>query len=102
MRKFFLPFTLLMAICSCNAIDSMKEGFQHAEAVAEDLQQTVGSKPKVGFNWNNGSLTQVSIIFNGVQPGKSTDQIADAARAAIKAQFKQIPKEIVLGFSIKP
>jgi hypothetical protein len=75
---------------------------QHSEAVATDLQQTVGTKPMVGFNWNNGSLTRVSVIFNDVPPGKSIDQISDSARAAIKAQFKQTPKEIVLGFSIKP
>jgi hypothetical protein len=80
----------------------MTDGFKQTNAVARDIERDLGQKPQVGFNWNNGVLSRVSVTFEDMPTGKSFDQIAESARASIKVRFKQEPKEILLGFSIKP
>jgi hypothetical protein len=50
----------LLVLSGCDAADTMS-GFEHSTAVSTDLERSVGAKPFVGFNWNNGSLRQVTI-----------------------------------------
>ena len=50
---------LLATITACDAVDTMKEGFAHSQAVSDKLEKTVGLKSFVGFNWHNSSLTSV-------------------------------------------
>ena len=93
---------LIAAIAACDAVDTMKEGFAHSQAVSARLEKTVGLKPFVGFNWSNGSLTSVSVTFEGMPKDASLSDIAAESRQAIAAEFKQAPKQIVIGFSIEP
>ncbi|MGE5490837.1 MAG: hypothetical protein ACM31P_06100 [Actinomycetota bacterium] len=92
----------LFLLSGCDAFSTLKDGFEQSQAVANDLEKSVGSKPFVGFNWNNGILSSVTVNFEGIPSQKSVNEIADLARTAIKSQFKQEPKHIVLGFSIAP
>lgn len=80
----------------------MKEGFAHAEAVSTQLEKTVGHKPFVGFNWNNGFLTSVNVTFEGVPANATLPEILEKSKQAIVSEFKQTPKKIVISFSIKP
>ena len=93
---------LLVTITACNAVDTMKEGFAHSQAVSDKLEKTIGLKPFVGFNWNNGSLTSVNVTFQGIPPNEVLSDIAEKSSQAIAAEFKQKPKQIVIGFSIEP
>ena len=96
-----LPFALcLLVLCSCDAADTMKSGFEHSTAVSTDLEKSVGAKSFVGFNWNNGSLTQVSITFETIPRGKSLEQIASLSRGAVQKHFKQTPQRIIVAFTI--
>ena len=99
MRKIAIA-ALATFLASCGAFDSMKEGFAHAEEVATDLEKSVGSKPFVGFNWSNGSLTNISVTFKGIPTGKSTPEIAALARSSIASHFKQEPEKIVISFAL--
>lgn len=93
---------LLLAclLAGCGAVDGVKDMFKHTEEIATDMEQSVGSKPWVSFNWNNGSLTQVTVTFDGIPQGKSTEQIAAAARASIARRFKQEPGQVVISFVV--
>ena len=103
MRLRLLPLVMLVVtITACDAVDSMKEGFAHSQAVSDKLEKTVGLKSFVGFNWNNGSLTSVTVTFQGLPPDGALSDIAEKARQAIAAEFKQTPKQIVISFSIEP
>ncbi len=89
-------------LTACNAMDSMKESYAHATDVAADLEKSVGSRPFVGFNWNNGVLTSVNVTFEGVPPNATLADVAEKSRQAVAAEFKQKPQELVLAFSIQP
>jgi hypothetical protein len=98
MRSIILVLVLTAALTGCGAIDTMTEGFKHSEEVAVDLEQSVGSKPFVGFNWSNGLLVDVSISFDGIPSGKSIEQIAQMSKQSVSARFKQSPKHVVISF----
>lgn len=102
MNKVAISILLLLSLTACDAVNTVKEGFNHSQAVANSLEKSVGMKPFVGFNWNNGVLTSVSVNFEGIPKDKPVAEIAELAQAAIKEHFKQAPKQIMLGFSIKP
>jgi hypothetical protein len=99
--KKYVPLLLLsLLLCSCNMFDSMTEGFAHSNAVAAALEKSLGAKPFVGFSWNNGSLTQVSVVFEGYPAGKTFADISGAASQSVLAEFKQKPGEIMIGFRL--
>lgn len=89
-------------LAGCDAVSTLKDGLAQSDAVATQLEKSVGSKPYVGFNWNNGRLNSVTVTFQGLPADKTAGEVADLARAAIKQQFKQEPGQIVLAFSINP
>lgn len=98
--RTLVVFATIAALSGCSAVDTMKEGFTHAEEVSTDMEKAVGSRPFVGFNWSNGSLTSINITFDGIPEGKSTPEIADLAKRSIASHFKQEPKRVVISFSL--
>jgi hypothetical protein len=64
MKNTLLAFLLLVTLTACGPVSTLKQGFQQSQAVAADLEQSVGSKAFVGFNWRNGALTSVTINFD--------------------------------------
>ncbi|KRA74505.1 hypothetical protein ASD78_13660 [Lysobacter sp. Root667] len=100
MRSVLLSVALAASLAGCSTVDTMTEGFKHSQEVAGDLEKSVGSRPVVGFNWSNGSLTNVSVNFEGIPPGVSPEQIAIFSKQAIAARFKQSPKQVVISFTV--
>ena len=101
------PYLSLLAalpllLFGCGPVDSLKEGFAHSQAVAADLEKSLGVKSFVGFNWNNGSLTSVNVTFQGIPPNVPLAEIAAKSKAAVTSQFKQTPKQVVVSFVIEP
>ena len=84
----------------CDAVDTMKEGFGHSQAVSTRLESSLGLKSYVGFNWNNGVLNSVTITFDGVPQAPSLPEVVSKSREAVLAEFKQTPKTIVVAFSV--
>jgi len=102
MSRYIIVLLLAISLSACDAISTLTEGFKQSQEVATDIEKMTGSKPLVGFNWNNGSLTSVTVNFKGIPKDKSISELAEIARSSIKNQFKQEPKQIVLGFTIQP
>lgn len=90
----------VLALTACGAIDTVTEGFKHARAVETDLEGSTGVRPQVGFNWNNGRLVSVTVQYPRLIESRSLSDLAAAARTAIDREFKQMPDDIVLAFSV--
>src|SRR5262249_54804098 len=90
----------LGALGGCDAVKTVTEGFKEAKAVEGDLEQSVGIKPQVGFNWNNGQLGQVTVVFPRLPETMALPEVAGAVRAAVSKEFKQTPNNIMMGFSL--
>lgn len=93
---------LLAILAACGPIDTLTEGFAHSRAVSADLEKTLGLKSFVGFHWNNGLLTSVNVTFEGVPANLALPDIAEKSKQAVISEFKQTPKEIIIGFRIQP
>jgi hypothetical protein len=91
---------LSIGLAACGVVNTFVDGFKHAKAVEEDLEQATGLKPSVGFNFNNGRLLQVSVTYPRLYDAKSMRELAEAARAAVQKEFQQAPENIVLAFSL--
>lgn len=63
MCKIIAVLVLAAALTGCDAVDVLKDGLKHARAVENDLAETTGLKPQVGFNWSNGRPTSVTVGF---------------------------------------
>src|SRR5262249_19554386 len=81
-------------------VSTFTDGLKQAKAVESDLEQSVGIRPSVGFNWNNGQLRQVTVVFPGMPETMALPQGAGAVRAAVGKEFKQTPDNIMMGFSL--
>jgi hypothetical protein len=96
----------IVALCAtlagCDRIDTVRGAFAHSEAVSRDLEKSLGLKPMVGFNWNNGSMTSVNVTFPGIPAGASLSEIIDSSRQAVRDEFKETPKRIIVGFNVPP
>ena len=96
-----IAFLLIaLALAGCDAVNTVTEGAAHARAVESDLEKATGVKPRVGFNWNNGRLTSVTVQYPGIVQSPPLNDLAKAVRSSVENQFKQTPENIVLAFSL--
>jgi len=100
MRRTVFVLLAAASLAACGMIDTMVDGYKHVNALEAELQNTLGSKPDVGFNWHNGKLTQVSVSFPKLLEDKPLNQLAETVRTAVTKEFKQTPEDIVLSFSL--
>jgi hypothetical protein len=95
-----LLLSLLLLLSACDAVDSMKQGLAHSQAVANTLKSTTGIQPQVSFNWHNGALTTVQITFQEIPRDKSLPEIYALSRRAIEKHFKEKPGTILISFAM--
>lgn len=102
MKTALVLSLFIIVVAGCNAVDTLKGGFEHANAVSASLEKTLGAKNHVGFNWKNGALMSVNITFESIPKDKSLEEIVSASKNAVTEEFKQTPMNIVVSFSVKP
>jgi len=100
MFKLVAALAIAFTLAACDAVNTVTEGAAHARAVESDLEQSTGMKPRVGFNWNNGKLTTVTVQYAGIVKSQPLSDLAKTVRASVERQFKQTPENIVLAFSL--
>ncbi len=93
---------LVLAAClsACNPIGAAMDGMKYAKAVEADLEAATGVRPAVGFNWHNGRLTSVTVLYPSLYKDKPLAELAETVRAAVGREFKQAPETIVLSFAL--
>jgi hypothetical protein len=91
---------LAIGLSGCGAADLISNGLSYTRAVETDLGRTTGVKPKVSFNWHNGSFESVTVTFPGVYAARPLDELAETVRAVVTKDFKQTPATIVLAFAL--
>ena len=100
MSRVLAILVIALGLAGCDSVNTVTEGFKQARAVENELQQSTGLKPHVGFNWNNGRLLSVTVIYPRLHE-KPLPELAEAVRSAVSHAFKQTPEAIVLGFTLE-
>jgi hypothetical protein len=101
MRKAIAIAVLSIVLTQCGQVDSLVNGVKHANAVTSALEAELGSKPQVGFNWQNGRLTSVTVQFPELYQRKPLPELVTIVRAAVEKEFQQKPNNLVLGFRVE-
>ena len=99
MARILLLLVLALTIGACDFVDVMKDGMAQSGEVAKELEEMTGIKPQVGFNRQNGRLVSVTVFYPRIHDTKSLQELAAAARTAIRHHFKETPENILLTFS---
>ena len=102
MRKLLAVLILAACVAGCDVASVLIDGIKKTKAVGADLEQVTGLKPEVGFNWNNGQLVNVSVVFPRLYDAKPLRELAEATRKAVLKEFERTPQHIVLSFTIDP
>jgi hypothetical protein len=89
-----------ISLTACDVTSTLTEGSKQARAVESALETSTGVKPNVGFNWQNGHLTSVTIIFPAIPETKPLRELADEVRATVGKEFKEGANNVVLAFSL--
>lgn len=100
MFRAVVILALAFTLSGCDVFGALKDGMQHARAVEGDLEQSTGVKPQVGFNWRNGRLASVTVMFPGVYQTKPLGDLAGLVRETVTREFGQTPDAIVLSFAL--
>jgi hypothetical protein len=89
-----------ISLTACDVTSTLTEGSKQARAVEGALETSTGVKPNVGFNWQNGRLTSVTVIFPVIPETKPLRELADEVRATVGKEFKEEANNVVLAFSL--
>jgi uncharacterized protein YceK len=100
MRNLGLALLIACLLSGCGFFDTLTNGWEHSRAVAADLERALGSKPFVGFQWQNRALTEVSVVFSEIPEGYSIEEIAGLARGSIEQHFERAPRQVVIMFTL--
>jgi hypothetical protein len=98
--RIFALGMFAVSLTACDVTSTLTEGSKQARAVESALETSTGVKPNVSFNWQNGKLTSVTIIFPAVPETKPLRELADEVRATVGKEFKEGANNIVLAFSL--
>ncbi len=101
-RRAVALLLLAGGLAGCGAVDALVDGFKHVKAVETDLAQRAGMRPTVGFNWNNGRLTTVTVTYPKPLDDKPLRELAEITRSSVAREFKQRADNVVLAFSLGP
>ena len=52
MSRVLAILVIALGLAACDSVNTVTEGFKQARAVENELQESTGLKPQVGFNWD--------------------------------------------------
>jgi hypothetical protein len=87
---------------ACGVVDDVRQGVDRMGAVSASLERTIGARPQVGFQYHNGALATVSVTYDTLPAGRSLEEIIRVSADAVKAEFKESPKSLIIGFEVHP
>ena len=90
-------FLWTIALTGCGIVSDMAETQKKSEAVAAALEKELGVKPLVGWNINNGSLTNLTVNFPAEPVEKlSVGELNARVRVVVNQQFERPPEQLVV------
>ncbi|NLR74265.1 hypothetical protein [Leeia aquatica] len=98
MLRILAAVLLALTLAACNPLESLSDGLRNSEAVATELEQSLGVKSFVVFNIHNGTLTSVTVTFESVPAHATLPEIAAKTRSAVLKAFKQTPGSVLISF----
>ena len=101
--RLILALAATLALTGCDAIDDMKGAFDNKAKIEARIKEKRGWTTMVGFNINNGTLTQVTVHYQIDEVRKESVATLEAvAVEEISAAFKSKPKFVNINVTNMP
>ena len=97
LRSAGVALLLILFVSGCDAVTAVKDMVEQSHEAERALEQQVGTKPRISFNWRNGTLTNVTVQFASVPP-MGIGELEKLSRAAVAKAFKKEPTNLVVAF----
>lgn len=92
----------MLLLQGCDAVNDMKGMFEKQELVQELIKTKYGWESQLGFNMNNGVLTDVTILLNADQVrGETVEKLEKITSEVVANVFKSKPKAIYIQIAIQ-
>ncbi len=103
MNRLYYCVLLTFLLSGCDAVNDMKGMFEKQKLVQTAIKEKYGWESQVGFNINNGILTQVTLIFdaNDVRDEK-VSRLEIITKDVISKSFKSKPQAIYIQIASIP
>ncbi len=97
MNRILFYLILIFLLSGCDAVQDLKGMFEKQELVQTFIKKKYGWESQVGFNINNGILTQVTLILNADEVrNERVSRLEAIAKQVISKTFKRKPQTIYI------
>lgn len=101
MNKNLLIVLLTLFVVSCGVVEMFTEMNQQTNNTADALKRTLGTRPQIGWNIQNGALTNVNVYFENIDDtGISVGEFLERVQAAVTENIEKKPAQLVVSVAI--
>jgi hypothetical protein len=99
-----LMLSVSLLLIGCDAVSDLKGMFEKQGLIQKAMKEKYGLQSQVGWDINNGVLTQVTIAFDAEEVrDKKVSELEAAAKEAVALSFKNAPQvlNVQIAYKIK-
>lgn len=97
-----LILSVSLLLFGCNAVSDMKGMFEKQELVQKAIKDKTGLQSQIGWNINNGVLSQVTVSFEADEVrDKKVSDLESVAKEAVALSFKSTPRVLNIQIACK-
>ena len=101
MKKSAIGFLVVLLVTSCGVVESFKEMIEQTNKTADVLEGSLGTRPQIGWNIENGVLTNVNVYFEKIDDASvSVAELTEQVKAAVAENIEERPAELVVSVAI--
>jgi major membrane immunogen (membrane-anchored lipoprotein) len=86
MMKTIAGLVCALLLAGCGMVEDMKGMFEKAQLASKAIKDKHGWETQVGWNMNNGRLTQVTVMFKSSEVKEQRVAVLEAAAAEAVAK----------------
>lgn len=102
MKNLSLVLSILLAT-GCGFVEDVKGMMEKAQAVSKAIKEKHGWETQVGWNLNNGKLTNVTVMFQSTEVREQKVSLLEAAAAdAVARTLTMKPETLVIQVVSQP
>jgi len=101
--KSALSLALLILFAGCGLVEDVKGMMEKAQAVSKAIKDKHGWETQVGWNLNNGKLTDVTVLFQSKEVREQKVAVLEGAAAeAVAKTLTMKPETLIVQIVSQP
>ena len=101
MMKSYISIILysivLLTLPACEVVEKLQKFSKESEAVENQIEARIGSKPKVGVKIKNDTLTEINVYFDNLENKNTTiAKIEQVVRSSVDRHIDKQPKRLLI------